>query len=485
MLNTLSFDKLFIGGEWVPPLVDNHYEIHSPHDGTFVGTAPIGTPADIDRAVAAARDAFDNGPWPTLSIEERVAVIRRFYELYQAKLPDITSLTIREMGTPAWIFAIGGKAPAQLALEYLIEHSKSFQVEQRGPGQLSPNGVILRREPMGVVGAIVPWNAPQVIMLAKLIPALIAGCTVVVKPSPEAPIDPFMVADLFTQAGLPKGVLSIVPGGPEAGERLVTHPGVDKITFTGSSATGRRVGSLCGAALKRVSLELGGKSAAIILDDADIASAMEMLKFASFANTGQGCVLQTRVLASRKRYSDVVEALTESVRHFTVGDPADLNNLIGPLVSARQKKRVEGYIEAGIAQGAQVTVGGLGSPAGLEAGHYVKPTVFANVSNDMRIAREEIFGPVLSVIPFDDEEDAVRIANDSEFGLAGSVYTQDVERGLGIARKVRTGTYGVNWYAMDFAGPFGGFKASGIGREFGPDIFHEFTEPKTILPPPF
>jgi len=282
---------------------------------------------------------------------------------------------------------------------------------------------------------------------------------------------------------VPKGVVSVLPAGREVGEHLVRHPGVDKIAFTGSTAAGRRIATICGEKLKRCSLELGGKSAAIILDDADLASTIEGLKFASLMNNGQACVAQTRILASRARYGEVVDALGEMVSSLVIGDPADAATEIGPLVAERQQERVEKYVALGQEEGARVVTGGNGRPDGMDKGWYVRPTVFADVDNSMRIAREEIFGPVLAVIGFDDERDAVRIANDSEYGLAGSVWTGDVDRGLDIARRVRTGTYGVNQYTMDFIAPFGGYKASGIGREFGPEGLEEYLELKSIALP--
>jgi betaine-aldehyde dehydrogenase len=292
-----------------------------------------------------------------------------------------------------------------------------------------------------------------------------------------------LMAELLEEAGIPKGVVSVVPAGREVGEHLVRHRGVDKIAFTGSTAAGRTIASICGEQLKRVSLELGGKSAAIILDDADIASTMEGLKFASLMNNGQACVAQTRILASRANYHAVVDALGETVRGMTVCDPEDPTTEIGPLVAERQQERVDKYIALGQEEGARVVVGGNGRPDGISKGWYVQPTVFADVDNSMRIAQEEIFGPVLAVIPYDDVEDAVRIANDSEFGLAGSVWTGDPAGvGMDIARRVRTGTFGVNQYTMDFVAPFGGFKASGIGREFGKEGLEHYLEQKTIVP---
>jgi betaine-aldehyde dehydrogenase len=344
--------------------------------------------------------------------------------------------------------------------------------------------VIVRHEPVGVVGAIVPWNVPQFVTMAKLAPALIAGCTVVLKPSPETPLDAFLMAEWLHEAGVPAGVVNIVPAGREVGEHLVRHPGVDKIAFTGSTAAGRRIASICGEQLKRVTLELGGKSAAIVLDDADLAQTVEGLKFASLMNNGQACVAQTRILASRQRYDEVVDALGEMVGSLSIGDPLDPTTDIGPLVAERQQERVEKYIGLGQEEGATVVVGGTGRPNGIEKGWFVQPTLFANVDNNMRIAQEEIFGPVISVIPYDDVDDAVRIANASDYGLAGSVWTSDNAAGMDVARRVRTGTYGINQYLMDFAAPFGGYKASGVGREFGPEGLAHYLELKMIAAKP-
>jgi betaine-aldehyde dehydrogenase len=302
----------------------------------------------------------------------------------------------------------------------------------------------------------------------------------VLKPAPETPLDAYLMAELLEEAGVPAGVVNIVPAGREVGEHLVRHRGVDKVAFTGSTAAGRTIAAICGEQLKRCSLELGGKSAAIILDDADLGATMEGLKFASLMNNGQACVAQTRILASRSRYDEVVEALAETVGGMTVGDPNDPATEIGPLVAQRQQERVEKYIALGQEEGATVVVGGNGAPAGFEKGWYVQPTLFANATNDMRIAREEIFGPVVTVIPFDDVDDAVRIANDSDYGLAGSVWTGDQEVGLNVARRVRTGTYGVNKYSMDMNAPFGGFKQSGLGRELGQEGLEAFQETKHV-----
>jgi len=475
--------RLFIGGEWVEPAGTGTIDVISPHSEELVGRVPEGTTADIDRAVAVARDAFDNGEWPRLSPEERMAAVQKFSEVYAAHIPDMAAVITEEMGSPITFSNLAQSPAPWMMLNTFLQVAAEYPWEERRQGVLGGD-VIVRREPAGVVGAIVPWNVPQFVIMSKLAPALIAGCTIVVKPSPETPLDAFLMAELLDEAGIPKGVVSVIPAGREVGEHLVRHPGVDKIAFTGSTAAGRRIASICGEQLKRVSLELGGKSAAIILDDADLAATVEGLKFASLMNNGQACVAQTRILASRDRYDEVVDAVSGMVGGLAVGDPENEATEVGPLVAERQQERVEKYIAVGQEEGAKVAVGGNGRPSGLEKGWYVKPTVFSGVDNSMRIAREEIFGPVLAVIPYDDTDDAVRIANDSEYGLAGSVWTGDVDQGLDIARRVRTGTYGVNQYTMDFIAPFGGYKGSGLGREFGVEGLSHYVELKSIVPPP-
>ncbi len=477
-----EYDRLYIGGEWVAPEGKATIDVISPHSEELVGRVPEGTEADVDKAVTAARTAFDTGEWPRLSPEERMAAVQRFSELYAARIPDMAAVITEEMGSPITFSNLAQSPAPWLMLNTFLQVGAAYPWEERRSGVLGSD-IIVRREPVGVVGAIVPWNVPQFVTMSKLAPALIAGCTIIVKPSPETPLDGFLMAELLDEAGIPKGVVSVIPAGREVGEHLVRHPGVDKIAFTGSTAAGRRIAAICGEQLKRVSLELGGKSAAIVLDDADLAATVQGLKFASLMNNGQACVAQTRVLASRNRYDEVVDALGEMVGSLAVGDPHDPATEVGPLVAERQQERVEKYIALGQEEGGKVVVGGNGRPEGLDRGWYVKPTVFSGVDNAMRIAQEEIFGPVVAVIPYDDAEDAVRIANDSDYGLAGSVWTADVDHGLDIARRVRAGTYGVNQYTMDFVAPFGGFKASGVGREFGKEGLDHYVELKSIAPP--
>jgi aldehyde dehydrogenase (NAD+) len=439
-----TYEKLFIGGEWVDPAGGDTIDVISPHSEELVGRVPEGTEADIDRAVAAGRKAFDDGDWPRMSPTERAEIVQNFSTIYAARMMDMAEIITEEMGSPITFSQLAQGPAPWMMLNTFIQVGAEYPWEERRVGVLGSD-VIVRREGVGVVGAIVPWNVPQFVTMSKLAPALLAGCAIVIKPSPETPLDAFFMAELLEEAGVPKGVVSIVPAGREVGEHLVRHSGVDKIAFTGSTAAGRRIASICGEQLKRYSLELGGKSAAIILDDADLAATIDGLKFASLMNNGQACVAQTRILASRNRYDDVVDALGTMVGALAVGDP--------------------------------------GRPVGLEKGWYVQPTVFSNVDNSMRIAQEEIFGPVLAVIPFDDVDDAVRIANDSEYGLAGSVWTADIDQGLDIARRVRTGTYGINQYTMDFIAPFGGYKGSGVGREFGREGIDHYVELKSIVPP--
>jgi betaine-aldehyde dehydrogenase len=469
-------DKLFIGGEWVAPAGTGTIDVISPHTEEIVGRVPDGTAEDMERAVAAAREAFDHGPWPRMTFAERAGVIGRLAAIYNERQNEMAQLITEEMGSPI-TFSNLAQAPQPLGmLQYYAELGKTFQQEEQRPGLFGP--ITVRREPVGVVAAVVPWNVPQFVTMTKVAPALLAGCTIVLKPAPETPLDAYLLAEWAAEAGVPAGVLNIVVAGREVGEHLISHKGVDKVAFTGSTAAGRRIAAVCGEQLKRVSLELGGKSAAIILDDADLAASMGFLSMASLMNNGQACVAQTRILASRNRYDEVVDAIAGMVSSQAVGDPADATTGIGPLVAKRQQERVEGYIKLGMDEGAKIVVGGLDRP--YDRGWYVAPTVFAGVSNDMRIAREEIFGPVLAVIPYEDEADAVRIANDSDYGLAGTVWTADADHGMEVARQVRTGTYGVNCFMLETNAPFGGYKASGIGRELGPEGLNSYLEYKTI-----
>ena len=476
-----EYDTLFIGGKWTAPSTDRVIEVHSPATGEYVGKVPLAAKGDVDAAVAAARTAFDSGPWPSTPPAERAAVIAAAIKLMEERKDQFTALLGAETGQPPlsvetmhWMSSLGalnffaGPAADEVSWE---------EVRTGAYGQ-----TIVRREPIGVVGAIVPWNVPLFLAVNKLGPALLAGCTVVLKPAAETPFSANLLAQAFADAGLPEGVLSVVPGGAETGQALTSNPDVDIFSFTGSSAVGKEIGKRAADLLKPCTLELGGKSASIVLEDVDLASAIPMLVFSGIMNTGQACVAQTRILAPRSRYEEVVEAVKNFVTALPVGLPNDPGAQIGSLISEKQRERVEGYIAKGIEEGARLVCGG-GRPEGLDSGFFVEPTVFADVDNSMTIAQEEIFGPVLSIIAYDTEDDAVAIANDSVYGLAGSVWTSDVPRGIEIANKIRTGTYGINWYAFDPCCPFGGFKNSGIGRENGKEGVEHFTQQKSVLMP--
>jgi aldehyde dehydrogenase (NAD+) len=369
---------------------------------------------------------------------------------------------------------------AMATLQYYASAADKFAWKDIRDGIYGQTLVL--KEPVGVVGAVVAWNVPFFLAANKLGPALLAGCTIVLKPAAETPLTTNLLAEKFAEAGLPEGVLSVVPGGPETGRALTNNPELDKFTFTGSSAVGKEIGKIAAEKLKPCTLELGGKSAAIILEDADLDSTLPMLLFSGLMNSGQACVGQTRILAPRSRYEEIVEKIANGVAAMPVGLPDDPAAAIGPLISEKQRERVEGYIKKGIEEGARLVTGG-GRPEGLDSGWFVQPTVFADVDNKMTIAQEEIFGPVLSVIPYEDEDDAVRIANDSVYGLAGSVYTTNIPKGVEIASKIRTGTYGINMYAFDPGAPFGGYKNSGIGRECGPEGIAGYCESKSVLLP--
>ena len=476
-----DYDKLFIGGRWAAPAGDGVLEVRSPATLEVVGHCPEGVEADIDAAVDAARQAFDYGPWPQSPPAERAAVVARVGELLGARSDDICRVIALETGAPLATGQMMQVMTSQLVAGYYSGLADSFPFSEVRDGVFGGK-VLVRKLPVGVVGAVTAWNVPLFLAMNKLAPALMAGCTVVMKPAPEAPLATLLLAELFDEAGLPEGVLSVIPAGREVGEHLVTHPGVDKVSFTGSAAAGRRVGALAAERLKRCTLELGGKSAAILLEDVDVATAVPGLLFAGLMNSGQACVAQTRILAPRSRYAEITDALAAGAKDFTVGDPLDPATMLGPLIAERQRDRVEGYIAKGRGEGARLISGG-GRPANLDKGWYVEPTVFADVDNRMTIAQEEIFGPVLSVIPYEGEQEAVRLANDSEYGLAGSVWSQDVPHAIEVAGQVRTGTSAVNWYAFDMGTPFGGFKASGIGRENGIEGLQSFCETQSIAYP--
>jgi acyl-CoA reductase-like NAD-dependent aldehyde dehydrogenase len=473
-------DQLFIDGKWTAPQSDSVISVISPHSEAVIGHAASAGPADVNRAVEAARAAFDTGPWPRMQPAERIEALNRLAGIYKERRADMAALISAEIGAP---ISFAKMAQVRLPLTMISAFcglAANYEWQQDRPGLYGKN-IRICKLPVGVVAAVVPWNMPQFLTVTKVMPALLAGCSVVLKPAPESVLDAQLLAEMIEAAGLPPGVLNVVPGGRDVGELLVRHNGVDKVSFTGSTAAGRQVALACAEGLKQVSLELGGKSAAIVLDDADPAATATGIQMASLANSGQVCNALSRILVPEARKDEFVDALAAAVQSMTVGDPADLNTQIGPLVAQRQQDRVRGYIETGQSEGARLVVGGNGMPDGLETGWYVRPTLFSEATNDMRIAREEIFGPVLTVISYRDEDEALRIANDSEYGLAGSVFTADTDRGYGVASRVRSGTFGVNeGYIMDPAAPFGGVKNSGYGRELGTEGIDSYTVSQSI-----
>jgi aldehyde dehydrogenase (NAD+) len=476
-----SYDSLFIGGEWARPSSGARIQVNSASTGEPIGSAPAAAEADVDAAVAAARRAFDDpSGWSQWEPARRAEALGRLAAELEARAEQIGRLVSAQNGMPIALSPmIEGMTPVG-TLRYVASLLASAPVEEETSRFLGGD-LIIRHEPVGVVGGIVPWNYPQTLSSFKYAPAMAAGCTIVLKPSPETVLDSYVFAEAVEAAGIPPGVVSIVPGGREIGAYLVQHPDVDKIAFTGSTAAGRLIAEVCGRLLRPVSLELGGKSAAIILDDADLdlAKIGNDLFAATLVNNGQTCYAGTRILAPRSRYDEVVDTFAAFASSLPVGDALDPGTLIGPLVSERQRDRVEGYIAKGSSDGARLVAGG-GRPAGMDQGWFVQPTVFADVDNKSTIAQEEIFGPVLSVIQYTDEDDAIRSANDSDYGLGGSVWTTDPERARAVVRRVRTGTMGVNSYLPDPAGPWGGVKSSGIGRELGPGAVAAYQQLKTV-----
>lgn len=465
--------QLYIGGEFL--VAARAEPVIEAATGELLGDGASASEADVDAAVGAARAALP--AWRATSPDHRAGLLNAFAAALQQRGSSTSELVSRENGMPMRLSRnANGLFPSAL-LGYYAKLITATPIEEVRPSMAGHT--IVRREPVGVVAAIVPWNYPQALAAFKLAPALAAGCTVVLKASPETALDALVFAEAAREAGIPAGVLNVVPGGVAAGAHLVSHPGVDKVSFTGSTAVGRIIGEACGRLLRPVTLELGGKSAAIVLDDADLDAAMKGLKSVSLINNGQTCFLSSRILAPRSRYGEVIEALAALVNGLTVGDPLDTATDIGPVVSARQRDRVLGYITEGKNSGARLIAGG-DIPADQPRGWFVEPTVFAEVDNNARLAQEEIFGPVLAVIPYDGDEQAIELANASEFGLAGSVWSRDADRATEVAREIHTGTVGVNDYQLDINAPFGGVKASGIGRELGPEGLDEFFALKSI-----
>jgi acyl-CoA reductase-like NAD-dependent aldehyde dehydrogenase len=470
--------QFFIGGTWADPSSKETIDvIDSSNEKVFLSVAEAQAP-DVDRAVAAAREAFDRGPWPQLSHQERAGYLRAIAKGLQDRGTELGQFWPRESGVlyaAAQYAARGGAA----TFEYYAGLADTYPFEERATPSMGDFGLLVR-EPVGVVGAIIPWNAPLGLISNKVAPALIAGCTVILKSSPEAPAEGYILAEIAEEVGLPPGVVNVVTADREVSELLVRDHRVDKITFTGSTAAGRRIASICGERIARCTLELGGKSAAVVLDDMDISTAAATLARAECMLTGQVCSSLTRIVVTKSRHDEMVEALAAAFSTVRVGDPFESDTQMGPLVAERQRDRVEGYIAKGKAEGATLATGG-GRPKHLEKGYYIEPTVFGNVDNASTIAQEEIFGPVLSVIPARDEEQAVEIANDTIYGLNASVFTNDTDRARQVAGRLRSGTVGHNAFRTDFGIAFGGFKQSGIGREGGTEGLLPFLETKTVI----
>ncbi|MFZ2102633.1 MAG: aldehyde dehydrogenase [Oricola sp.] len=470
-------EKFFIGGEWVAPLSNKKLDVISPVTEELVLSYPEASTADMDRAIAAARDAFDNGPWPRMSPAERAGYLRKVADLLTERLDDIAHSWTLQVGAPIMLTKkLVGQNPTLFNYYAdLIETYPFVDDRKRDDGGM----VKVVKEPVGVCAAITPWNAPLVLLSYKVAAGLAAGCTMVAKPSPETPLEAYILAECIEKAGLPKGVFNLVPAGRESGDYLIRHTDIDKVAFTGSTAAGKHIAAVCAERLARVSLELGGKSAAVLLDDADFGAAMMPLMIYSMPITGQVCFSLTRILVPESRKQEFIDMYVGAVKNIKVGDPFDPATQMGPLTMKRQLDRVQSYIAAGRAEGATIACGG-GRPAGMDKGFYIEPTVFVDVDPSMKIAQEEIFGPVVSIIGYTDDDDAARKANDSTYGLSGAVFTSNPERGYAMARRMRTGSVTVNGMIVDPKHPFGGFKQSGMGREGGPEGLDNYIETKTI-----
>ncbi|HVV11231.1 aldehyde dehydrogenase [Amycolatopsis sp.] len=472
--------RLFLGGRWAEPSAGTRAHVLNPATGEVSGVAAFAAPSDVDTAVAAASSSFASGVWSRTPPAERARVLRAAADILEAQLGELAQLMTSEMGV-LLSYATRVHVPNPIrVLRYYAGYAEKYDYEEhRHDGT---TGSLVSREPVGVVGAVTPWNGPLSNPVMKLAPALASGCSVVLKPAPDTPLSAYALAEALSLAGLPDGVLSVIPGGRDIGEQLVTDPRVDKVAFTGSTAAGRRVMALCAERVARVTLELGGKSAAIVLPDADLAQLVPALLPMSFMLSGQACIAQTRVLVPRSRETEAIEALADAYSAQRVGDPLDPATDLGPLINEAQRDRVESYVETGKAEGARIVVGGERPAFGsaLDKGWFASPTLLAGVDNSMRVAREEIFGPVVSVLAYDTEDEAVAIANDSVYGLSGSVWSTDRDRALSVARRIRTGMVSINGNPQAFGTPLGGFKQSGLGRELGPEGFAAYLEPRSI-----
>jgi betaine-aldehyde dehydrogenase len=489
-----EYPGLYIGGEWRAPASSEVMEIVNPATGERVGSVPAASQADMDAAVDSARQAFYEGEWPRLPVAERARLLAKLADAISRHQPEFRDLIVDELGCTSVLAEVYQSVAPTLHWNYYAQVGEHYRFSEIREMDLSPfaagsaGGSIIPyagkslvvKEPVGVVAIWSAYNFALPGTAQKAAPALVAGCTVVIKAPEPDPLAIFALGDLISEVGFPPGVINIVAGGGEASAHLASHPDVDMISFTGSTDVGRRIAETCGSLIRPYVLELGGKSAAIVLEDADLDQAVPQLVMASVGTSqGQSCVCMSRILAPRSRYDEVAARLTEAFAGLKIGDPKDPEVAIGPLVSKAQQERALRYVAGAVAEGATVATGGK-APEDLPGGWFVEPTLLTDVSNDMTVAQEEVFGPVIALIPYDDEEDAIRIANDSDFGLAGSVFTSDVSHGFEVARRIRTGTFSENTYAADFNSPFGGFKQSGIGREHGVAGLEEYLIPKTI-----
>ncbi|WP_375207829.1 aldehyde dehydrogenase [Hyphococcus sp.] len=474
---TKDRNAFFIDNEWRKPSSTRTFDIINASTGEKIASSPEAMEADVDAAVAAARRAFDGGKWAKAAPKERAAIMTKFTNSITARAEDLARTVSIQNGMPISVStALEGQFAAGL-LQYYAGVAANMAGPEKRPSQMGRE-TIVEHSPLGVVAAIVPWNFPVTLALSKVAPAMAAGCTVVIKPSPGTVLDSYLLAEAALEAGVPPGVLNWVPADRDVGAYLVSHPGVDKVAFTGSTAAGRAIAQKCGALLRPVTLELGGKSAAIVLEDVDLDAFVQGIPMACMLNNGQACYNGTRILAPKGIYNQVVDAVAGLASSLVIGDALSPETHVGPMASAAHRSRVEGYIAKG-KQEARLVAGG-GRPKNLTQGWFVEPTVFADVSNEAVIAREEIFGPVLSIISYEDEDDAVRIANNSEYGLGGSVWSSDTARATDIAERIVSGTIGVNGYMPSLGSPFGGVKSSGLGREFAPETVSSYQSTKSI-----
>jgi aldehyde dehydrogenase (NAD+) len=466
--------KFYINGAWVDPVSPRDFDVINPATEEPIGRISLGSAADVDRAVAAARTAFAS--YSETSVDDRIALLEKIVATYQSHYDEMAETISREMGAPIWLSKVAQAATALGHLGEMIKVLKSYAFEEH------VGSTLLRREPVGVCGLITPWNWPINQIACKVAPALAAGCTMVLKPSEVSPLSAYLWTQVLHEAGVPAGVFNMVNGdGPTVGAAISSHPGVDMVSFTGSTRGGVAVATSAAPTVKRVTQELGGKSANVILDDADFAQAVGGGVQSCFMNSGQSCNAPTRMLVPRARLAEAAAIAKAAAEKVTVGEPFADGITIGPVVSKAQYDKIQGLIKKGIAEGATLVIGGPDRPKGLSKGYYVRPTVFSDVTNDMTIAREEIFGPVLSILPYDDDEDAVRIANDTLYGLSGYVSSGDIRRARRVATRIRSGNVHINGAQLDFGAAFGGYKQSGNGREWGKLGFEEFLEVKAIM----